>query len=755
LRAFNLRNITNPDEQQRLVKRLFATSELVQIAVQKFEQLFELQPMFRVLLLENTMPNPSIPGLDFSRLIRPTIQKALIPTPKQSSTSPWFGLDEVLHSRVIGISQQGLFNSAVRVLESNEMKELSDGIREAAAKDPNWLGGQALPALLDLRTHRTDPTVAIGTLENLLSKKAIEAMPFTVAWNLATALEPIQNAKHLELEVLERTVALSPSPFTASFDENSPVAQYLRVSKQLNQGQRAIPWLRKQAAIQQISQWQPQTYDPIRLECALSLADRMNDLGFPLDALRLYRQLLASPVVIAIASASNTANPRNSVSSSSTVNRIDTRSPKSRCELGIENAHALLNNLHQDVAISQLMEQIQTSSGRMPLDLSLSNDLLPGLDSQWIKNAERIVQSVTVNDATSVPSIWRNLEAQFANRQNEKPDDLSIAIALAWVRLKSSSNETENSLNELLNMVELHPLDELTDEKRPSATQRKDASRWIALWLVARECLAQQAQKAVGEKLAKRAIAAAMRQTDKQWHHGILREWAERMVILEDTKSAEARLSELLDLVAERPHRKNNRDASLETRVAPLSRQQMLKTLKVAKLGSDWGMKELSRRAVRAACEGGMPPPAEASTVMLTNSIGGTSSVSYSYGTYNSDPANVTVRVELYNVISSWRSADHPADDVFLLLRDIVFSNDPRKVINIYSVSPLQNGKQQDHSSIAKELVYWANKASKLYELESYMNSWTTTMEQSQFQEQANTLRILIQRTKSENSEVK
>jgi hypothetical protein len=103
-------------------------------------------------------------------------------------------------------------------------------------------------------------------------------MPFTVAWNLATALEPIQNAKHLVLEVLERTVALAPSPFTASFDENSPVAQYLRVSKQLNQGQRAIAWLRKQAAIQQISQWQPQTYDPIRLECALSLADRMNDL---------------------------------------------------------------------------------------------------------------------------------------------------------------------------------------------------------------------------------------------------------------------------------------------------------------------------------------------------------------------------------------------------------------------------------------------------------------------------------------------
>jgi hypothetical protein len=632
---------------------------------------------------------------------------------------------------------------------------LSDGIREAAAKDPNWLGGQALPALLDLRTHRTDPAVAIGTLESLLSKKAIEAMPFTVAWNLATALEPIQNAKHLELEVLERAIALAPSPFTASFDENSSVAQYLRVAKQLNQGQRAIAWLRKQAAIQQISQWQPQTYDPMRLECALSLADRMNDLGFPLDALRLYRQLLASPVVIAIASASNTANPRNTVSSSSTVNRVDPRSPKSRCESGIEKAQTILNNLPQDVAISQLVEQIQTSSGRIPLDLSLSNDVLSGLDSQWIKNAELIVQSATAKDATSVPSIWRNLEAQLANRQNEKPDDLSIAIALAWTRMKSSSNETENSLNELLNMVELHPLDELTDETRPSAVQRKDASRWIALWLVARECLAQQAQKAVGEKLAERAVAAAMRQTDKQWHQGILREWAERMVVLEDTQNAEARLSELLDLVAERPHRKNNRDESLETRVAPLSRQQMLKTLKVAKLGSDWGMKELSRRAVRAACEGGMPPPVETNTVILTNSSGGTSSVSYSYGPYNAEPADVTVRVELYNVVSSWRSADHPAADVFLLLRDTVFSNDPRKVINIYSVSPLQNGKQQDHSSIAKELVYWANKASKLEELESYMNSWTTTMEQSQFQEQANTLRILIQRTKSENSETK
>jgi hypothetical protein len=269
--------------------------------------------------------------------------------------------------------------------------------------------------------------------------------------------------------------------------------------------------------------------------------------------------------------------------------------------------------------------------------------------------------------------------------------------------------------------------------------------------LVARECLAQHAQKAVGEKLAERAVAAAMRQTDKQWHQGILREWAERVIVLEDRQSAEARLTELLDLVAERPHRKNNRDASLETSVAPLSRQQMLKTLKVAKLGSDLGMNELSRRAVRVACEGGMPPPVETNTMILTNSSGGTSSLSYSYGPYNADPADVTVRVELYNVVSSWRSADHPAADVFLLLRDIVFSTHPRKVINTYSVS----GKQQDLECIAKELVYWANKSSKLDELDSYMNSWTTTMEQSQFQPQVNFLRILIQRTKSENSATK
>ena len=129
--------------------------------------------------------------------------------------------------------------------------------------------------------------------------------------------------------------------------------------------------------------------------------------------------------------------------------------------------------------------------------------------------------------------------------------------------------------------------------------------------------------------------------------------------------------------------------------------------------------------------------------------------MNYVVGSNRGIPADLTLSRELVNTVSSWRAVDHPANEVFLLLRDIVFSKTPRKTVELHAVPSTKAGGKSEQASVAGELVYWANKASKLDELESYMDSWTTTMERSQFQTQVNIIRNLIQRTRSENSAMK
>ena len=747
LRSFNLRSIVNINEQIQLLRCLFSARDLVPIAGHKFEQFYELQPRYRVLALENAMPNPSIPGLEFSKLILPAIRSSLIPGPKIKSLSPWHGLDDLYQSRNMGQQLQGLFNASVRLLETKELENLFEAVREASSKDPAWLGGMALSLLLDLRTNRESPDIVANKLRMLLSRETIDKLPLNVAWNLALALEQFENTSRIELDLLERAVELSPGIYTGTFKEHSPIANFIRRSDQLGNKEQARKWMRKQIATLQIPQWQLQNFDVIRFECAFSLAEKMIDLESPWDAIQVYQQLQASAVGIANIPVPNSVNSR------------DAQTPKSRCETGIKTAQMVLSKLPQEMVVAQLAQLLKQSAGTFPMSVSVSNNVLPNLTSNWLENVELLIQVATIKGPSQVAFVWSQLESELVKLEIATPEDRSIAIAIAWVRFKSGSEQTKDSLNKLQTLAARHSFDELTEAERPSSMQRKDAAPWIVFWLVARECFAQ-GEKVAGENLGKKALEGAMRQSNKQWQKAILREWAERTRALDDAPAAEEMLSKLLELVSTRPKRKADHDSSVVTLVIPMYRQQMIETIAIAKMASDLGMNELSRRAIRIACEGGMPPPEISSAFPVVNSlnasgIAGATSMNYVVGSNRGIPADLTLSRELVNTVSSWRAVDHPANEVFLLLRDIVFSKTPRKTVELHAVPSTKAGGKSEQASVAGELVYWANKASKLDELESYMDSWTTTMERSQFQTQVNIIRNLIQRTRSENSAMK
>lgn len=732
LRAFDLRKLNSPYEQIELVGRLLGEREFDAFAGEKFGQVYNSQPMYRGQLLNRFKLLARGPRIELQRSIGPTIQNALVPDSKQSMRSPWFGLDDIQPDDI----QQGQFGCVLGILDSKGIEELSLTVRQAAENDSNWLGGQALSAVLSLRTKHEPPEIVVSKLRKLLSPETIDKMSFNAAWNLAKALEPFEESRRIELELLSRAVAASQNTFTTTYDDDSPAANYLRLLVKLGEGKQALTWLKRQVAMQQISQLKNMSYDFMRFELAYSFAQRMSDIGFPLDAMRVYQQLLYSPAVL-------DSNYANAVLRSLGMNESQT--PKARCENGIKNARAKMQGMPIESVVTQLTEEVADATDKLPLDINATGT---GITSHWTQNVEHLINYASSKDSSQAASIWESLLSRLAKMQSENPDDLSIAVAIAWARMKSNSTEAEHSLDELRRLAKLHRFEALPTTL-PSSAQRKDAARWIALFVVARECLSQHERKATGEELATKALDGARLQSDKQWRMSLLREWGDKAHALGDTNRAEAMLTQLLEIVTERPVRPQDRDSSTTVRLGPLARQQVLEALAIAKLASERGMTELSRRAVREAMVGGIfdSNPTLAAISAPAQFVSGRTIVSTN-SPQNAFQVESTFSVELVNTVSMWRNADHPANEVFLLLRDIVFSRNPRHDISLYSVVP-NGSKAVEKGSIANEMVYWANEASKLDELEYYMDDWTTKMDRTPFRSQTTTIRKMIQQAKS------
>ncbi|HSQ58516.1 MAG TPA: hypothetical protein VLM40_22540, partial [Gemmata sp.] len=256
------------------------------------------------------------------------------------------------------------------------------------------------------------------------------------------------------------------------------------------------------------------------------------------------------------------------------------------------------------------------------------------------------------------------------------------------------------------------------------------------LWLVARECLADEKSRAefraAGEKLASRAVAAAKRQEDKLYGGSILREWGQLDLDAGDKTRAQARWTEMLEFMLPRtrttkavgaapagvspaaapvpaapalPLRKmpQSRGAGLNglsfvsaqqppaaVLAAPatgaasagrgsspaLTTDQFQDAYAIARLAAEKGLPQLSLKAIKDAIRGGPLVPGKAA-----NYRGGGRLMSRSIGgkTYYVEEMGVvqfSVDQALADLVPKWRAMKVPPADIYDVVAAVVLPDE-------------------------------------------------------------------------------
>src|SRR4029079_14370175 len=244
------------------------------------------------------------------------------------------------------------------------------------------------------------------------------------------------------------------------------------------------------------------------LESMLGIGRLLSEMDFPVDAFRVYRELVVNPKY-----------------SDPAISQYVGRTPEHFQGQARQAMQAILKKLEKlpsgEMATAFLIPSQMPRPGEAVLDLMISatpaaGSALPSLESPL---ATLIRPSALTGAATN------RVEEQLARLANEHPKDFSVAIAAALFALRGDdAAKTTSGLSRLRELVQQTPLEALPSGKRPNSRQRAEAQQQIGLWLVARECLKTADRREMAEQLAERAVAAAQRQLEPEQLTAILYE---------------------------------------------------------------------------------------------------------------------------------------------------------------------------------------------------------------------------------------
>ncbi|MBI2478145.1 MAG: hypothetical protein HYV60_05715, partial [Planctomycetia bacterium] len=243
---------------------------------------------------------------------------------------------------------------------------------------------------------------------------------------------------------------------------------------------------------------------------------------------------------------------------------------KSQIELGLKNALAALDSANADDAMTQLLALPEKlPKGAAALDLML---LVPGISTLRTATMQSPLVDflVTISKKDAIAS---GIRKRLSELRAEHADDLSIGVTESAYLMRMKDEKATEALQALVAAVADHPLEEIQPGRRPNTRQRREGLSHVPLWLIARECLKTKEQQEIGVTLAERALEAARRQTSDQHTAAILYDWGRIALDGGDRDQAEAKWSELLDIVAKRPEPKQPAAKARTSSLDPRSKQ--------------------------------------------------------------------------------------------------------------------------------------------------------------------------------------
>jgi len=607
----------------------------------------------------------------------------IIPTESSlTNASPWLGFGQVQSWSGEGKITTLLNRLLTMAVQSQKLDELATEVEQAQQKLKGWQAGEPLLALINLRRGRVAEGRAV--FEKLLpTMTSVQQVGYYTHWEISQELSAHESCFDLAILYLE-TAARQPELMANDYS-SSPARPLVALYKQkgrLEDARQVILRVLKPSSVNSYNNPQYDAYRRIRN--AASLGTEIRNLGFPIDALRIYQQALANTEDLAAAQ------------------RYGGESLKRELNSGYQAAMSAL----KPESLPRLLET-GTDESNSTLDLILLAESR-SLDKLTMTSA----MGILMTELMKRPGMTEQLRGAFQAAHKQRPEDLGLLVLEAKFALAAGdADQAVVVLDHLDTVLERSPL-EAMGKTGYTAAQRQTAARQAALWLIARDCLRDSKLASRGIPLAERALEAARRQSDPSFALAILREWGQISLDQGDPTAAEQRWTQMLDIIIPpkpEPPRAERKTSAVsppisgrrgtrrlltarEQWIAPLLMSQVVpatiatpappvirtgatrgnvvnltqfeRACDIAQLAAGHGMPQLSIKAVTQALSGG--PPLQA---MQAEDSGFGLPVT---STVDSSPVFQNVEARVSAIVLAWRQKKVAEAEIYRVLKQIV-----------------------------------------------------------------------------------
>ncbi len=543
----------NPWAIQQIVSTMTQEEKTRDLGMKLFRKMWKANPDSRANLMAN-LDGDAVWQLPE---IYDYVREAVIPAAGKTTLAPWASVDHIYSwngdGKVTGIVTR-LLEGATK---QNKFDLLAKEIDEGLKRFPEWSGGRAIKAIIQVRQGKVEEAKA--ALEDLLAKE--KDMPSAARMIVGQELDGVKPLADLELKLYEGAVANDDSGIEYQW---GPAKRLVTLYHQAGKDAEARELVLKYARKPSDRNYGPgnQAYAGYqRMTNAIAFAQQMMELGYPADAVRFYEEILGDTEAIE-----------------------GTKQVYGGQDHMIQQARQQLDQALKGVTAKNLGQTLLalTPPPATPDPKAKEKPTTPPVDLVLIVNPRELDKSAVTSlfsEALNSAAKAKNLEiinqvkAALEKRSEADPKDLTTAIGSALVAIaEGNSDAIDKTSARLVELVEESPLDPIPADARPNARQRADAARQLGLWLVARECLKHDYSRKAGSILEARAIEAARRQADARWTLAMLREGGQAAIDRGDRVAAEGLWRQMLRQVLEPPSppkaKKSTPNASAKPKVS-------------------------------------------------------------------------------------------------------------------------------------------------------------------------------------------
>jgi tetratricopeptide (TPR) repeat protein len=667
----------------RLVRTLLRSQSTRERGMELFDKVWKAFPAERAQLLIFVPPDEFSKNPKFYDYIR----EMVISEAQSAQVGSWG-----LVNSIIAWSSNGTITGPVsRLLElaeaQDKLDELLGEVQGQLEKTPDWVSGQSLVALIEVR--RGNPDKARLIIEKFLAD-GDTPIPSHACIVIGQELESEKSFRPIVIKMYERAMQdVTPQPSLMSEYRHGPGKRLVAIYREEGRVEDARKLLLRLAARKPSEHFDPSLAAYQRISSVVPIGEELRGLGFPMDAYRIYRDLLDDGVAL---QATQRFGDRY-------TKQLQTAMRQVRAELTPENVLRGLSTLSHEG------KDPKAPRGKVPPVV----DLLLSVNDEWSQPAISSPVARALGSTDAEPELTEKTRLALRRLAEEHPRDFSALVAAALAELTWGSPQSkEQAVRRLVELAEEIPLDPIPEEKRPTFRQQSDAARQLGLWLVARRCMDDDTLKAAGDVLVTRAMEAAERQKDRSMATMMRRELGQAALARGDRQAAESHWRRLLDGLAGRKP-----PAAAQSVSRPLTPENFKQCDRLARIAIDNRMSELSLACVREGLGGGWPR--EASPTREPSQV---TSTGFRLSVLKSDlkKERAEILTWLIDLSRQWHGQNTPAEDVYEVLVGIVLPESrPRSILAVHRWSG--NSRTSKPESIGLLLVEWAIRANRADDL--------------------------------------